>query len=222
MIIISTFISFPIQRVLVYYRRRWTIEHESNNSIAFMDALLRRDNHGQLSSIVYPKPTHIHRYLPYDSHHPPPHKRAVVKSLMDRALWHVDFQPPRKIERKKHSAMSYVLYKITATLRASSLKHHNREYIQKLHTENTEVSAPCPTLKGPPNQSKDYWNNTEWRLLWNLLKQSAVCSQNQKIHRHKKKLEMQSTGSLKKIAKNPTQVKLSGNLKQQRKNIRRP
>ena len=138
-----------------------------NNSIAFMDALLRRDN--QLSSIVYPKPTHIHRYLPYDSHHPPAHKRAVVKSLMDRALWHADFQPPRKIERKKHSAMSYLLYKITATLNASSLKHHNREHIQKLHAENTEVKAPCPTLKGPPNQSNDYWTNTKWRLLWNLL-----------------------------------------------------
>ena len=44
----------------------------------------RQDN-GRLSTKVYRKPTHTERYLSFHSHHPVAHKRAVVKSLIDRA-----------------------------------------------------------------------------------------------------------------------------------------
>ena len=40
---------------------------------------------GKLTIIVYRKPIHTDRYLSYFSHHPNMHKRAVVKSLADRA-----------------------------------------------------------------------------------------------------------------------------------------
>ena len=50
-----------------------------------MDVCVGRQNNGQLTTKVYRKPTHTERYLSFDSHHPILHKKAVVRSLTDRA-----------------------------------------------------------------------------------------------------------------------------------------
>ena len=47
--------------------------------------LLERCDDGSLSTSVYRKPTHTGRYLDFASHHPPIHKKAVVKTLFSRA-----------------------------------------------------------------------------------------------------------------------------------------
>ena len=53
--------------------------------LTFLDITVCRQDNGRLSTKVYRKPTHIERYLSFHSHHPVAHKRAVVKSLTDRA-----------------------------------------------------------------------------------------------------------------------------------------
>ena len=64
---------------------KFTIERESEGKIAFLDCMLHHQEDGRLTATVYRKPTHTDRYLSFSSHHPSMHKRAVVKSLMDRA-----------------------------------------------------------------------------------------------------------------------------------------
>ena len=63
----------------------FTMEKETNGSIAFLDTLITRLEHGQLRSKVYRKPTHTCKYLHFRSEHPVAHKRAVLNTLLQRA-----------------------------------------------------------------------------------------------------------------------------------------
>ena len=64
---------------------QFTIETEKNQELPFLDVCVGRKNNGLLKTKVYRKPTHTERYLSFDSHHPISHKKAVVRSLTDRA-----------------------------------------------------------------------------------------------------------------------------------------
>ena len=64
---------------------KFTMEMEDNGKIAFLDALIHRDEGGVLTSTVHRKETHTNRYLHFKSNHPIAHKRSVVSSLLDRA-----------------------------------------------------------------------------------------------------------------------------------------
>ena len=64
---------------------KFTIERESEGKIAFLDTMAHHQEDGRLTTTVYRKPTQTDRYLSFSSHHPSMHKRAVIKSLMDRA-----------------------------------------------------------------------------------------------------------------------------------------
>lgn len=64
---------------------QFTVEKENNGSIAFLDTQITRDENGSISISVYRKATHTDKYLHFDSHHPVQHKRAVVRTLLDRA-----------------------------------------------------------------------------------------------------------------------------------------
>ena len=75
----------------------FTIERENESKIAFLDTMVHHQEDGKLITTVYPKPTHTDRYLSYLLHHPSMHKRAVVKSLMDRA----ERIPSTKSDRNK-------------------------------------------------------------------------------------------------------------------------
>ena len=44
------------------------MEEESNGELAFPNTLLKRNN-GEISVLVYRKPTHTDQYLHYSSHH---------------------------------------------------------------------------------------------------------------------------------------------------------
>ena len=63
---------------------KFTMEEESNGELAFLDTLLKRNN-GEISVLVYRKPTHTDQYLHYSSHHQTSCKASVVSSLLNRA-----------------------------------------------------------------------------------------------------------------------------------------
>ena len=60
------------------------MEEGSNGELAFFDTLLKRNN-GEISILVYKKPTHSDQYLHYSSHHQTSSKESVVSSLFNRA-----------------------------------------------------------------------------------------------------------------------------------------
>ena len=63
---------------------KFTMEEESNGELAFLDTLLKRNN-GEISVLVYRKPTDTDQYLHYSSHHQTNCKESVVSSLLNTA-----------------------------------------------------------------------------------------------------------------------------------------
>ena len=63
---------------------RFTMEEESNGELAFLDTLLKRNN-GEISVLVYKKPTRTDQYLHYSSHHQTSCKESGFSSLFNRA-----------------------------------------------------------------------------------------------------------------------------------------
>ena len=68
----------------LHQNMKFTMEEESNEGLAFLDTLLKRNN-GEVSVLVYRKPTHTDQYLHYSSHHQTSCKESVVSSLFNRA-----------------------------------------------------------------------------------------------------------------------------------------
>ena len=66
---------------------KFTIEHEKDGQIAFLDTLISRCN-SSLCINVYRKPTHTDRYLDFSSHHDMKHKITcgAAITLIDRSL----------------------------------------------------------------------------------------------------------------------------------------
>ncbi|XP_078380796.1 uncharacterized protein LOC144663661 [Oculina patagonica] len=62
----------------------FTIEHESNGQIPFLDTLVSRSN-GVITIDVYRKSTHTDRYLDFYSHHEKKHKLSTASTLLNRA-----------------------------------------------------------------------------------------------------------------------------------------
>ena len=60
------------------------MEEESNGELAFLDTLLKQNN-GEISVLVYRKPTHTDLYLHYSSHHQTSCKESIAFSLFNRA-----------------------------------------------------------------------------------------------------------------------------------------
>ena len=64
---------------------KFTIEHEKDEQIAFLDMLISRRNNS-ISIHVYRRPTHTDRYLDYASHHDLKHKISTANTLINRSL----------------------------------------------------------------------------------------------------------------------------------------
>ena len=68
----------------LHQNTEFTMEEESNGELAFLDTFLKPDN-GEISVLVYRKPTHTEQYRHYSSHHQTSCKGSVVSSLFNRA-----------------------------------------------------------------------------------------------------------------------------------------
>ena len=63
----------------------FTMEKEMDDHLPFLDVLVKKETNHTFSTSVYRKPTCTNRYMQFDSHNPMAHKRAVVRTLVDRA-----------------------------------------------------------------------------------------------------------------------------------------
>ena len=61
----------------------FTVEHEKDNQLPFLDTLVTRQNN-QIKIDVYRKPTHTDRYQDFKSHHPKTHKQYTINTLIHR------------------------------------------------------------------------------------------------------------------------------------------
>ena len=64
---------------------QFTVDIEKNSRHPFLDTIIIRAPSGNLSFSIYRKPTHTNNYLKFNSNNPMGHKKAVAKSLFDRA-----------------------------------------------------------------------------------------------------------------------------------------
>ena len=64
---------------------QFTDEKESHGKLAFLDVQIARSKDGTISTSVFQKATHMNQCLSFDSHYPPAHKVALVRTLMTRA-----------------------------------------------------------------------------------------------------------------------------------------
>jgi len=70
----------------IHSKIRFTIEYEKEETLPFLDVLLKRKDNGHLGHTVYRKTTHTNRYLNGKSHHHPSSFTSVVASLVNRAF----------------------------------------------------------------------------------------------------------------------------------------
>ena len=82
---------------------QFTIEEENDGSLPFLDTLLKRNNDGTISVLVYRKPTHTDQYLQFTSNHPSSTKDAVMSSLFRRAKEIVSDENDLKRENERIS-----------------------------------------------------------------------------------------------------------------------
>ena len=64
---------------------QFTYESTTNNTLPFLDCLIKRDNEGRLQTKVYRKKTHTGQYMHYTSNQPEHVKIGTIKTLVRRA-----------------------------------------------------------------------------------------------------------------------------------------
>ena len=71
---------------------KFSTEHETNNSIPFLDVCVTREASGGLMTKIYKKPTHTNRYLNFNSAHSMSQKQGLVKCLLKKSSITIKFQ----------------------------------------------------------------------------------------------------------------------------------
>ena len=80
---------------------KFTIEHETNNSISLLDVCVTRKATGRLMIRIYKKPAHTNRYLHFNSAHSRSQKQGLVKCLLERAQSQFSKQANKTLETSK-------------------------------------------------------------------------------------------------------------------------
>ena len=165
----------------------FTIEHEENGQIAFLDSLVSRKN-GTIAIDVYQKPTHTDRYLDYSSNHDKQHKISAARTLIHRSSLLPNGEEV-KVRKLNHVSKALVSNGCPKKVISEIINKQKREIapcpeelvsmffkwvIPLLHTLDTQFYR---TYKSSPNRShKRYKNMTlefatnHWKLsntTWN-------------------------------------------------------
>lgn len=138
----DTFTILPKDKVTLFLNHlnainskiQFTMELETNNSLAFLDVLVIRNPDNTLGHTVYRKPTHTDRYLNGNSHHHPTQLNTVGKSLVQRAQGICD-------QQHLDSEIRYVKQVLhNNKLRMPRLNHKNR--VKPITVERVPVVLP--------------------------------------------------------------------------------
>ena len=121
---------------------KFTMEEEKDHKIAFLDVLVTR-NGDRLATLVYRKPTHTIRYIPFHSNHHPKTITGVMRGMRDRA--HRVCDPSSRPNELQHlnevfQANGFPAYLVKKTLTASP---------KQPHTGDLRPTKPRGTLYTP-------------------------------------------------------------------------
>ena len=109
---------------------KFTVEHEKENKLAFLDVQVTRTTTNRLTTSVYCKPTHTNRYIPFHSHHHRMTITGVLRCMRDRANRIFDFTS--KQQELQHLQAVFQVNGFPADLVRKMLSHQT-----------------CPTLPEP-------------------------------------------------------------------------
>lgn len=117
---------------------QFTMELESNKSLAFLDILLTRNPDNSISHTVYRKPTHTDKYLNGNSHHHPSQLSTIGKTLFQRAQGICD---AKHLEKE--------LRHVKTVLRSNNLKPPRPQHRKRPKNPTVErLPAILPYIKG--------------------------------------------------------------------------
>ena len=117
---------------------QFTMEMEENNSLPFLDTLVKRGDGGMIDFGVYRKPTHTDRYLQYSSHHPCHVKRGMVSGLFHRAR--AITQGQNREREEEH---------LTQALQENGYPYEVVRTASRPRLQRTQEEQPCHTLYIP-------------------------------------------------------------------------
>ena len=100
-----------------------------------LNVKLHHEPDGSISTSVYRKATHTDKYLDFSSHHPLPHKRAVISTLLNRAKTYSSWSDARNSE-EDHISL------------ALQWNGYPRKLICK-HSPSSLTGASTPTAEPP-------------------------------------------------------------------------
>ena len=98
---------------------KFTIEHEKEDKLPFLDILVMKKKSGTLATKIYRKETHTNRYLNYESCHLQQQKQGIIISLLNRLAKLItdskDFNEEKEMLRRTLEDNNYLNWLIKKT-----------------------------------------------------------------------------------------------------------
>ena len=125
---------------------KFTVEHERENKLGFLDVQATRTNN-RLTTSVYRKATHTDHYIPFHSHHQQRTVTGVLRCMQDRAN---KICEPTSKQEFQHLQAVFQANGFPAELVGKTLSHQTRPTSpQPVHEDPTEPQIMClPYIQG--------------------------------------------------------------------------
>ena len=123
------------------------MEEESNAKLAFLDTLLKRNN-GEISVLVYRKPTHTDQYLHYSFHHQISCKESVVSSLFNTAYSNDSHKESARIKQvlKENGYRESIINKIFRKITNNHSLPQSQQLTQAADIQEEEIRISITLL----------------------------------------------------------------------------